>query len=414
MNKKKKIVFVKNFSNLSVNQGINILVAIIATPILFQNLGESSFGLINLSFSIFILLSIIISYGYHLNGPKHISLITQKNKEKDLINELISVRIFLAIIVSLLVILISYFSNFFEGYSTIMLFSIPILWSEAIHPVFYLQGKNNLSVLAILNSFSKLIYLAFIIFFIKSSEDAYKVNLIFGVSLFVVYLFFWIKIYLKNRINFIWSGFEKLFFRFKENFEFFLSSIAGHISIHSGLIILKLFVDNLELGKFALANRIALLLRMIPVFIIQSVLQNATVISKKNNSDLKEYLNYYYWWGLVITFIIGLFFMVFSKWIIIIFSGEEIKYSTQILSLLSFIPFLAMLNFKNLLIILIEEKKRILNKASWISALVMVTISVNLSYLYGGLGLAFALLFSEIFSFIIHSILLSKDNGKKQ
>jgi len=414
MNKKKKIVFVKNFSNLSVNQGINILVAIIATPILFQNLGKSSFGLINLSFSIFILLSIIISYGYHLNGPKHISLITQKNKEKDFINELISVRIFLAIIVSLLVILISYFSNFFEGYSTIMLFSIPILWSEAIHPVFYLQGKNNLSVLAILNSFSKLIYLAFIIFFIKSSEDAYKVNLIFGVSLFVVYLFFWIKIYLKNRINFIWSGFEKLFFRFKENFEFFLSSIAGHISIHSGLIILKLFVDNLELGKFALANRIALLLRMIPVFIIQSVLQNATVISKKNNSDLKEHLNYYYWWGLVITFIIGLFFMVFSKWIIIIFSGEEIKYSTQILSLLSFIPFLAMLNFKNLLIILIEEKKRILNKASWISALVMVTISVNLSYLYGGLGLAFALLFSEIFSFIIHSILLSKDNGKKQ
>ena len=91
--------------------------------------------------------------------------------------------------------------------------------------------------------------------FIKSSEDAYKVNLIFGVSLFVVYLFFWIKIYLKNRINFIWSGFEKLFFRFKENFEFFLSSIAGHISIHSGLIILKLFVDNLELGPHAISSR---------------------------------------------------------------------------------------------------------------------------------------------------------------
>ena len=32
----------------------NILVAIIATPILFQKLGESSFGLMNLSFSILI------------------------------------------------------------------------------------------------------------------------------------------------------------------------------------------------------------------------------------------------------------------------------------------------------------------------------------------------------------------------
>ena len=409
----KKIVFIKNFSNLSINQGINILVAIIATPILFQNLGESSFGLINLSFSIFILLSIIISYGYHLNGPKHISLITQINKERDLINELISIRIFLALIVSLLVILTTYFSSLFDGYSIIILFSIPILWSEAIHPVFYLQGKNNLSILAILNSFSKLIYLAFIILFIKSPEDAYKVNLMFGMSLYIVYLFFWLKIYLKNKIKFVWSSFEKLIYRLKENFEFFFSSIAGHISIHSGLIILKLFVDNFELGKFALANRIALLLRMVPVFIVQSVLQNATLISRENNSGLHEYLNYYYRWGLVITFIIGLFFLIFSKWIIIIFAGEEIEYSTQILSLLSFIPFLSMLNFKNILIILIEEKKRILNKATWISTLVMITISVIFSYLYGGLGLAIALLFSEIFSFILHSILLSNQHDKK-
>ena len=78
MNQKIQNVFFKNFLNLSLNQFVNILVAVIATPILFQNLGETSFGLVNLAFSIFILLSIIVSYGYHLNGPKKISLF---NKE---------------------------------------------------------------------------------------------------------------------------------------------------------------------------------------------------------------------------------------------------------------------------------------------------------------------------------------------
>ena len=53
----------------------------------------------------------------------------------------------------------------------------------------------------------------------------------------------------------------------------------------------------------------------------------------------------------------GVLCTLFSKWIILMFSGEEIIYSNQILSLLSFIPFLAMLNFKNILIILINEKK---------------------------------------------------------
>ena len=75
----KKIVFIKNFSSLSVNQGINILVAIIATPILFQNLGESSFGLINLSLSIFILLSIVFLIFGKIKNDNFNSLESIKN-----------------------------------------------------------------------------------------------------------------------------------------------------------------------------------------------------------------------------------------------------------------------------------------------------------------------------------------------
>ena len=78
--------------------------------------------------------------------------------------------------------------------------------------------------------------------------------------------------------------------------------------------------------------------------------------------------------------------------------------------MLSFIPFLAMLNFKNILLILVNEKKRILNKATWVSALFMISIATVLSYYYKGLGLAIALLISEFISFIVHSILLSNSN----
>tara|TARA_B100001093_G_scaffold13516_1_gene12486 strand:- start:2902 stop:4140 length:1239 start_codon:yes stop_codon:yes gene_type:complete len=410
MNNNFTAIFIKNFFNLSINQGINILIAIIATPILFQNLKESQFGLVNLAFSIFMLISIVVSYGYHLNGPKRISLINKINLERDLISELISLRFFIAIIVSLLIVFITFLTSLFNNYELIILCSIPILFSEAIHPVFYLQGKNNLSVLAILNAFSKLVYLGLIIVSIKKPDDAFKVNLFYGVAILLVYLVYWIKFFYTNKTYFVCSSFKKITNRLKENFDFFFSSIAGHISIYSSLIILKLFTDNTELGKFALANRIALLLRMIPVFIIQSVLQNASVINKNNSSDLNKYLNYYYLKGLLVTFIIGLFFTLFSKWIIILFSGEEILYSNQILALLSFIPFLAMLNFKNILLILVYEKKRILNKATWVSALFMISIATVLTYYYKGLGLAIALLISEFISFIVHSILLSNPN----
>ena len=413
MNKKSKNIFIKNFTNLSLNQGINIIVAIVITPILYQNLGDSQFGLVNLAFSIFMLISIIVSYGYHLNGPKQISLLTKLNHEADLIKDLVSLRLVIAAILSILILALTYSTNLFNNYELIILFSIPILFSEALHPVFYLQGKNNLSVLAILNAFSKLFYLGLIVLSINNENDAFKVNFIYGCVLLLSYLAYWILFFQKNKLKFVFAGINKIKYRFKENFQFFMSSLAGHISIHSGLIILKLFVNDSELGKFALANRIAFLLRMIPVFIIQSVLQNASKINQNNSFNLNNYLNYYFKRGLIITFLIGLCFTVFSKWIILIFSGQEIIYSNQILSLLSFIPFMAMLNFKNILLILVNEKKEILNKATWISLFIMLPLALVLSFYYKGIGLAVALLISEFSSFIVHTILLSKSNVSK-
>ena len=410
MSNKVKNAFFKNFFNLSLNQGINILVAIIVTPILFQNLGESEYGLVNLAFSIVMILSIIVSYGYHLNGPKRISLLNTIVEKKELINEIISLRISLAFITTVLIYFLITFSNFFIGYENVIMFSLVILYSEALHPIFYLQGENNLSILAVTNAISKLIYVALIILLIKNPDDSFLVNLLFGGVLSIVYLVFWLSIFLKNNIRFAWPKADKIIYRIKENFDFFFSSIAGHISIHGGIIILSNFIDNIELGKFALAQKVGMLLRMIPVFITQAVLQNASVIHQNRKSYLNDYLNKFYLKGLLFTFVIGILVTVTSKWIIIFLSGEEILYSQEILSLLSFIPFLGMLNFKNIIKILVEEKKKILNKATWITVFFMISLSIIMSFYFGGKGLAIALLFSEFISFIIHSILLNNEN----
>lgn len=69
-----------------------------------------------------------------------------------------------------------------------------------------------------------------------------------------------------------------------------------------------------------------------------------------------------------------------------------------------------MLNFKNILLILINEKKDILNKSTWYSLAVMIPLALILSYYFKGFGLAIALLISEFISFVIHTILLSKSN----
>ena len=409
MNKKLISIFIKNFINLSLNQGLNIVITLIITPVLFQRLGESQYGFVNLSFSIVILLAIIVSYGYNLNGPQKIALYKSDLEKFKFLSQVITLRLFIASILFSIIVLSFYLLGIFKNYWMILFPSLLILFSEALFPLFYLQGKDKLNTLIILNACSKIMYLVFVFISIKDQNDAYLANLLFGFSSLIVYLFFWIRLLRKQKIYWFEFNFLDIVKSLNENFNLFLSSIGSQIIVNGGIIILSNFITSSELGQFSLAQRVGLLLRMVPTFLVQSVLQSASRLNISNKKNLLNYLNKVYRLGLITTLLFGITLIFISKWVIYILAGEFISYSENVLILLGFIPFFSMLNFKNLVLILVNHKSELLNKAIWISAFFMIIFSTIGSFLYGGYGLAFSLIFSELVCFIIHSYLLKKE-----
>ena len=403
-----KSIFTKNFINLSLNQGVNIIATLIYTPILFQTLGDENFGLMHLAFSIVIMLSILTNYGYSLNGPIKIVNSNSTDNRSLIVNEVLVLRI----VISVIIIFFSYpIITFYvdEDLRKILFFSLIILFTEALNPLFYLQGINKILPQALLNLFSKSLYLLLIILFIGEESDTYLANFFYGFSISLFFLIFWIRNYINKKII-VKISIEKLIRNLKENFKFFLSTTYTHFTLNSGLIILNFFVTNKELGRFTLAFKIAFLLRMIPVFFVQSGLQNASSLNIKSEEEFKNYRVKYFKIGLLSTFVIAIITNIFSDYIIYLFSNEEIVYSSKILSVLSFIPFLAMLNFKNLVFILVNDLKSILNKATFYTLIFMVSSSLILCKQNGGIGLAYALLATEIFSFIIHYFLIKRND----
>lgn len=405
-----KGIFIKNFFNLIINQGINIFIALLATRILFERLGEAQFGLVNLALSIVLLLSISVSYGYHLNGPKRIALFRDdSSKKQTLINEIIVTRIIIAIGMAIFLFCLTYYFGFFKSYASLVYYSLILLFSQALFPMFYFQGNDKIGWFSLVNIFAKGAYLLLIVLFIKTPNDATYVNFLFGLTALTVYIVFWILIYKKEKIKWVWVSIHNIKKRFIENFQFFISSIAGHVSIHGGLIILASFVNNTILGEFALAQKIALLMRMVPVFFTQAILQNATALFKKDKIEFNSYVNRIFITGLSITLGMGLTVIILSKWIIFLLAGSFVIYSETILKILAFIPFLSMLNFNNMVKILVDEKKHLLTRATWITAIIMLVFATIGSYYYGGYGLSIALVLTEIMSFIVYSKLLMKN-----
>lgn len=398
-----------NFIHLSLNQGTNVIVALIITPFLFQTLGEEQYGLVSLGLTIVLLFGMLVNYGFNLNIPKKLALLGGDKKATEaLLNEVVITRILLCLVMIFALLLSLSYLNLFEGYSIIIIFSMVQLLNDALFPMFILQGFDRLSWISKANFISKLIYLGLIILIIKSPQDAKWVNFVLGSTGAAVHGILLFLIYKKEGFSFYWVGFTRVKALLVDNFHFFSSTIAAYILINGGFILLRNFVSDAELGFYALAQRVAILLRMVPVFLTQSILQNATRLYKQDRVKFETYLNRAYLNGLLVTFSIGILLAVSATWVVRILAGEFIPISADLMRILGFLPFLGMLNVKNMIKILVAERKHILATAIWSTTILMLVMATIGAYYWGSYGLAFALIVAEIFNFWIHLFLLKR------
>lgn len=402
---------IQNFIFLGLIQSSNILISLVSMPLLIQGIGVDQFGLVNLALSVIILLNILVGFGFNLSGPREVA-INQKNKENlsHLVSNIIFSKVALAFLGSILILIAIYGFNLFKEYQVILVYSMLLLFSEATLPLWFFQGMERMKLISVANVFSKLLYLLGIVLFIHQPEQAKWVNFILGGSGLFINLFVLIYIHYELEILFYKPKFKQIFQSLKENILLFLSNLTSHISINGGLIILSFFANAETLGMFSLAERITMVLRLLPALIIQAVFPNA---SKKHMTDTHQFLRFLkkvYIWAVFLGLGLSLFTYFAAPFIVHALAKSPLEESVSYLRILSFVPFLASLNIPNVLILLVNDQKNLLFNSSWLMCLFMISVSLILTTKFGGIGLCFALLSTEVFIFIICTLLIFLKN----
>jgi O-antigen/teichoic acid export membrane protein len=402
----KKNKSVQNFLFLSIIQASNILISIITIPIIVSAVDIEQFGLISLSLSIITLVNVGVNYGFHLSGPREVALIADDpHKLSALYSRNLFSRIFLAAFFTLSLLIIISNTNAFDRYAIILAYSTILLFSEALFPSWFAQGMQRMSIISIGNLISKLLYLFFLIVFVNQPNDSKWVNFFSGTTALVINVVLVFIILFKWKIRIQINAISKLWESIRSNFILFLSAFISHISISSGVIILSFFASNKEIGLYSLAERIMFVLRMFPVLIIQSIYPNASKFYKDDVNHFYQFLRKIYLRTIAITLLISFGAFLLAPWIINLLSGEYRDGSIYILRILAFIPFLSSLNVANMIIILVSSSNKLLFKGTWIVAGFLLISGSILSFMNGGPGLAYALLLTELFIFIVYTIL---------
>jgi len=398
---------IQNFLFLGIIQSSNVLISIISMPLLIQSIGVDQFGLVNLALSVIILLNILVGFGYNLSAPREVA-VSQQDKEalSHLVSNVFSGKIILAAIATILILVGAFGFNLFQEYQLILVFSSLLLFSEATLPLWFFQGMEKMKLVSIANIFSKLLFLMGIVLFIHSPEQSQWVNFMLGffglcinlMLLFYIHVFMGIKFYQPELSAIVRS--------LKDNLLLFFSNLASHISINGGLIILSFFSVAETLGMYSLAEKIIMVLRLFSPFVYQAIIPNASKLYKLDIPSFYKFLRRVNRRILIGSFILSAITFLIAPWIIEILAQKTLDESILYLRILSFVPFLSCFNVVNITLIMVADLKELLFKASWMMCVYMIIVSAILTYYFGGIGLCFGIISTEIIVFLICLVLL--------
>ncbi|MBR9775164.1 MAG: oligosaccharide flippase family protein [Cytophagales bacterium] len=390
-------------------QSSNILVSIIAMPVLIRAVGVEEFGRINLAFSVILLVNVLVGFGYSLSAPKSVAL-NQGNLSalSAKVSEILWSKLFLAFISLIILGLLGFVFGFFEDFFLILWWSTVLLFSEATASVWFFQGKERLQWVSVINVFAKLTYLLLIIWCVQNANDSYLANFFLGLTAFAGNIGLLIFIHNGMKIRLIRPKFYTIIRSIKANFLLFLSSLASHIAINGGLIILSFFASAAVLGPYSIAERITMVLRMAPVLISQAVYPRASILYYEERKKFFSFLAKVEMATLAVGILIILGVQLTAPFIIQLIAGETLGNAVLFLKILSFIPLASGLNLGNMLMILVTEQKKVLFHSTWVFSVYMLVASFFLTEFYGGVGLAIALISTELIIFIVTTLLLNR------
>jgi len=404
---KKRLI--ENFIALSILQGANYIFPLITLPYLVRVLGPEKYGLIAFAQAFIQYFNILTDYGFNLSATREVS-IHRDNKEKvsEIFSSVMIIKFALLILSFIIMTIIVFSFEKFRKDWLIYYLTFGMVVGQVLFPVWFFQGMEKMKYITILNSIVKLFSTMFIFVFIHSNSDYIYVPVLNSLgSCITGILALWI---IFNKFNILFRIPKLLTIKYylKLGWYVFISTVAISSYTISNTFILGLFTNNIIVGYYSAYEKIIRAFSNIFSPLFQSIYPYFIRIKLISRKKAKIFLNKLFIITAILTLLIYLLILLFSKKIIILMLGKaflQYIHAFQLFSILIIVIPIAYIVFN--IVLLSFKLDKIFLKIYIIGGLINIILLLFLVYilqlaLYGAV---ISTIFTEI-SITIYAILL--------
>lgn len=396
----------ENTTSLVLGQMFGVILAFVASIFLIRSLGSTGFGEYTFLYAFLSLFGWLVVFGTD-NILVREAIQYPEEAGSIWFNGFFLQLIFAAISFLLMLIVAQIFGYSSQEKKLMILAGIELFWLvpwRIVYRILQVELQQWRAVLAtLIRQFVWLLLLMFLINLNSSLEDIIWVRTATAIfELFLMWYFAKEFIHLNLSIDF--QVIKKLLLL---SWPLALTSFSIAIYHRIDRVLIERYLDTNNLGIYATADNIAVLMGMVPLAFMTSIFP---LLSDKLSShdNFFTLIDTSFRWVLVWSFVFALFLTIIGPYIVIILYGNEFEISGQVLKVLVWAQVASCYGIVITQILIARNLQFFLTISTLVGALINVLGNIIFLPLFGIIGAAWVTVFSYIVSGIMIFLIFPK------
>lgn len=256
LNKKMNIVF-KNFTYLSILNGLNIVLPLLVIPYLTNVIGVAHYGVYAYILVLVQNINVVTQYGFQFSATKKIS---QNRDDHSFLEQycsnILCARFLVATLCIALVLALSHWALDTSDRFFMFLTAIGMIYGDVFIPTWLFQGLERMKYMTIVNASSKILFTILIFVVVIRPEDYEYIMLLNSLGFLLAAILSMLLVRKQFKIRLPKPRMKEVFSELRESLSLCFSMIGIDLYRNMNVVVLNFFVSDAAMGVYALAERV--------------------------------------------------------------------------------------------------------------------------------------------------------------
>lgn len=389
-------------------KGAEYIVSFITLPYLLRVLGPERYGMIVFAQTIINYGNLVVDYGFNLTAPRDVAQADKQELPRQFSAVLTSKILIMAAVLLVGGVAVYAASDLLNIW--LLLCTLPALLGNAIFPIWYFQGIQQMRFITIFNIIARTISVAGIFLLVREEGDYCMAAFLQSVVPLLAGAISLGMLLTSSRRLFVKPSMAMIKGKLKEGWDIFLSTVFINLYTNSNIFILRIMTNDTCVGYFAAASKLIEAVKGLLMPISNAIFPHIAVLVKESPQAAVAFICKTVRIIGAIGLVLSLAVLLLAEPLVGLVMGEAYTESIRMLQIISFLPFIIGLsNVFGIQTMVTFGMQKLFSRILMVSAMLNFVLVIPLVYLWEGIGLSAAVVCVESFVTISMYIMLRRN-----